>query len=131
MDICEDHSSLTKIAQVFDIRLRVARAAELALAGKLLQAESLLSPNGCLPSNSHELDMLARIHVRQGRLIDALKRWREASRLTNKRSFQAEIASLLNYADLTIQRKTRTLLAITLIWGTAVFSLLAFWVKIR
>ncbi len=56
----------------------LARAAELASAGRLLEAQVLLCPNEALPKSADELDLLARIHVKQGRNDLAKSRWEEA-----------------------------------------------------
>jgi hypothetical protein len=123
MDIPESDSSIAGTIEDFETRLRLARAAELGLAGRLLQAESVLSPNGSLPDTSLELDMLARINVRQGRFSDALKRWREARLLSGKRSFESEIRTLLDYATTVNERRKRLLVTISSAWVIVVISL--------
>ncbi len=62
----------------FDERLRLARASELAAYGHLLAAETLLCPGSHLPTVAEELDLLARIHVHQGRFNEARRRWHDA-----------------------------------------------------
>lgn len=64
--------------QEFDERLRLARASELALLNHLQRAEWVLCAGGISKASSAELDLLARIHVRQGRYGDARKRWEQA-----------------------------------------------------
>jgi tetratricopeptide (TPR) repeat protein len=63
-------------------QVTLARAAELARAGRYGQAEALLlevtqGPN-VTPSS---LDLLARIHAQQGRLLEAQSSWRRAAQL--------------------------------------------------
>jgi len=62
----------------FDERLRLARAAELASCNRLMEAEALLCPAGAAPASAAELDVLARINVKQCRFADARKRWEQA-----------------------------------------------------
>jgi tetratricopeptide (TPR) repeat protein len=64
--------------QEFDARVRLARASELALLNHLHRAEELLCAGGVSKASAEELDLLARIHVRQGRYEDARKRWEQA-----------------------------------------------------
>ena len=59
-------------------QIRIARATELAQAGKLLEAVALLTVNGELPDNARELDLLARIAARQGRFEHARGLWNAA-----------------------------------------------------
>jgi len=59
-------------------QIRLARATELAQAGRLLEAEAVLAQNGELPRNASELDLLARIAARQGRFDEARRRWNAA-----------------------------------------------------
>ena len=59
-------------------QLRLARASELAQSSRFLEAEVLLSPNGRLPDNPCELDMLARIAAQQEQFGKARKLWEAA-----------------------------------------------------
>jgi hypothetical protein len=109
MSVSESLSS-GKIAQAFSLRLRLARSAELALAGSLLRAEELLTPGGSLPETAEELDLLARIHVQQRRYAEAHKRWKEALRVSGgKSSYQDALDSLNAYVTV-LQRRRRILL---------------------
>lgn len=67
------------VARGFDSRLRLARATELAHSNRFLEAVELLSPKGKLPSDPNELDILARIHLRQKDFNAARRRWLDAS----------------------------------------------------
>ena len=69
---------LQRIVQQFESRMLLARAAELASAGRLLEAQVLLCPNEATPKSADELDLLARIYVKQGRNDLAKRRWEEA-----------------------------------------------------
>jgi hypothetical protein len=84
----------------FSRRLRVARAAELARAGRFLKAEAVLSPNGGVPKNCDELDLLARILVRQKRFAEAHRHWRRAFEKANdKERIRRCIVVLEDYVD--------------------------------
>jgi hypothetical protein len=69
----------------FSRRIRLARAVELARAGRLLKAEALLCPTGTASKNCEELDLLARILVRQKRFVEAHRLWRKAFETGNER----------------------------------------------
>ena len=59
-------------------QMRLARATELAQSKRFLEAEAALMPNGQLPDNPRELDLLARIAAQQDRLSDAHRLWETA-----------------------------------------------------
>lgn len=84
------------IANEFDQRLRLSRSSELARDGRLLEAEAMLCPGGKLPGSVLEFDLLARIHVRQGRFEDARRRWRDAAKLDGSPSHD-ECIELLDH----------------------------------
>jgi len=71
-------NDLRQVLQKFDERLRLARASELALLNHSQRAEEVLCAGGISKASAAELDLLARIHVRQGRFEDARKRWQQA-----------------------------------------------------
>jgi hypothetical protein len=84
----------------FSRRLRVARAAELARAGRLLKAEAVLCPNGTAPKNFEELDLLARILVKQKRFPEAHRYWRRAfEKAKDKERVRRCIVVLEDYVD--------------------------------
>jgi tetratricopeptide (TPR) repeat protein len=62
----------------FLVKLRVARAAELARAGELSEAEATLKQRCDAPHTADELDLLARIATRQGRFEEACRLWEAA-----------------------------------------------------
>ena len=79
----------------FNERMRLARASELALMGRTLEAETLICPGRHLPMSSDELDLLARIHVKQGRYDQARKRWEDAAKIGDCRAvFEGRIKVL-------------------------------------
>jgi hypothetical protein len=79
-------SELLRLGKQFDDRMKLARACELAQDGRLLEAEGLLCQGKGVPQTIDELDLLARIHVRQGRYEEAKRRWRDAAKLDGSHS---------------------------------------------
>lgn len=67
-----------RLVRQFDEHLRLACASELASCNRLLEAEALLCPEGVALAGAAELDVLARINVKQCRFADAKKRWEQA-----------------------------------------------------
>jgi hypothetical protein len=92
-----ERTNSEEIVRVFSRRIRLARAAELASAGSLFRAEELLMPNGELPDSAEELDLLARILVRQKRYGEAQKRWNDAFRVSGGKSHYQDALNTLNY----------------------------------
>lgn len=125
-DISGFSSTLNLLIEKFDMETRIARAAELALSNRLLQAEALLAPNGTLPRTWQEMDMLARIHVKQGRLSDALRRWHDASKLSNLERFKSELLALSDYGEVTYVRQKRILWAAFGAWMVLLVLLVIF-----
>jgi hypothetical protein len=106
-----------RIIRNFSLKLRLARSAELALAGSLFRAEELLMPGGELPKTAEELDLLARILVRQKRYVEAQKRWNDALRVSNGESrYQDALDSLNCYLEtLKHKKQIQGIVAIILI----------------
>ena len=77
----ERHSELLRLGKQFDDRIKLARVSEMARDGRLLEAESILCQGKVLTQSVDELDLLARIYVRQGRYEEARRRWRDAAKL--------------------------------------------------
>ena len=69
----------------FNDRMRLALASELASMGRTLEAETLICPGTRLPMSADELDLLARIHVKQGRYDQARKCWEDAAKIGDYR----------------------------------------------
>ncbi len=61
-------------------QIRFARAAELARSHRYLEAKQILAPNGKMPSDPRELDLLARIAANQKHFDEARRLWEEALR---------------------------------------------------
>lgn len=73
-------------------QIRFARAVELARSRRYLEAEGLLAPNGRVPSDPKELDLLARIAAQQRRFDQARRLWDAALRLSpNNSDYQRAI----------------------------------------
>lgn len=105
--------------------IRVARAAELARSGRLLEARGVLVPNGELPSSPHELDLLARIAARQGRFDEARRMWSAAIQLE-----PGNVAFRQCLEDLTPGRRMARVIAnsqdallTVLFWATITFGI--------
>jgi hypothetical protein len=104
----------------FEKRLRMARASELALLHHYTRAEAILCEVGLSRSSSEELDLLARIHVRQGRFNDAKQRWELAiERDTNKRDTYERCLRVLDNHRLKMERRIR------LSWSAVIVLLIA------
>ena len=82
----ERRADIQQLTKRFDDRLRLSRASEMASWGRMLEAEALLCPERHLPMSADELDMLARIHVKQGRFDLARRRWEDAVKLGARRA---------------------------------------------
>ncbi len=67
------------LKECFD-QMRFARAAELARSRRYLEAKHILSPNGKMPSEPRELDLLARIAAKQKQFDHARTLWEQALR---------------------------------------------------
>ena len=76
----ERHTEARRIITRYEDQLRMSRASELASWGHLLEAEALLCPGKELPTSADELDILARIHVKQGQYDLARRRWEDAGK---------------------------------------------------
>lgn len=88
------------LVQSFELQLRLARATELAHGNRLLEAEALLATGHTLPRTPACLDLLARIHVRQGRLALARQRWEAALKAGGPRpEFEECLTALEAYAQ--------------------------------
>jgi len=60
------------------LRIRLARATELARSRRFVEAQAELMRNGELPPTGQELDLLARIAALQGRFDEARRFWNVA-----------------------------------------------------
>jgi hypothetical protein len=119
-------NGIAAAADCFDLRMRLARASELALSGRLLEAEALLVSKECFPNTWDELDLLARIRVREGKLADALKLWgRVATVPTQSCRAHACIASLQNHATAKFKRERQMFIVLWALWSSAVVGVVA------
>jgi hypothetical protein len=73
--------------------MRLARATELACSRRYLEATALLTPQGRLPADAKELDLLARIAAQQRRFVDAERLWNDASRVAPENTTYRETAT--------------------------------------
>ena len=111
-------SNLAGILDRFDGLVRLARAVELALSNRLLEAEILIAPGGITPNDPNEMDLLARIRVRQGRFAEALKLWQQVLRLpSHKAQAEARIESLISYAEAELKFRKLILVVLSAAWG--------------
>ena len=76
----ERHTEARRIVTRFEGQFRMSCACELASWGHLLAAEALLFHGKALPTSADELDLLARIHVKQGKYDLAMRRWEDAGK---------------------------------------------------
>jgi tetratricopeptide (TPR) repeat protein len=60
------------------VKIRLARATELAQSKRFIEAEAILSPNCELTDNLNELDLLARIAAQQKQFAKARHLWEAA-----------------------------------------------------
>ena len=72
-------------------------AVEEDLAGLVgrLEAEEVLCPGMRIPGSAEELDLLARIQVRQGKVEKARKYWRHAAEMSMERAHYEECIQVL------------------------------------
>jgi len=123
-------NGLNKAIDRFDRKIQLARASELALAGRLLEAEALLVSKERFPNTWEELDLLARIRVREGKLADALKLWgRGATIPTHSSRARACMASLQNYAGAKFKRDRQMFIVLWAVWSAAVFGVVTLVLK--
>jgi hypothetical protein len=92
-------NELHRLGIQFDNRMKLARASELARDGRLLEAEGVLCQGKGIPQTVTELDLLARIHVQQGRFEDAKRRWRDAAKLDGSHTHDECIEVLDRWLD--------------------------------
>lgn len=118
----------------FDRRLRIARASELALTGRLLEAAALLELERGVPIAWDELDLLARIRVCEGKFADALKLWGQGASIpTHSSHARACIVTLQNYAAAKFKREREVFVALWTLWSAAAVGivLVAVWRAFR
>ena len=126
--IDERRAEVQRLTTRFEDRLRLSRAGELASWGRLLEAEALLCPGRHLPMSADELDLLARIHVKQGQFDLAKRRWEDALKLGDRREEFEECLKVLE--DWLFFRRRMWIWKIRLgMWAVAL--LLTVWILVR
>lgn len=126
--IDERRAEVQQLTKRFEDRLRLSRASELATSGRLLEAESLLCPGRHLPMSADELDLLARIHVKQGQFDLARRRWEDALKLGDGRVEFEECLKVLE--DWLAYRKNMWIWRIRIAM-CVVALLLTIWILVR
>ena len=115
--------SLASIAARYEDRLQLARASDLALSGRLLEAEALIAPLSRKPADWESLDLLARIRVRQGNFADALRLWQSGMEIPGKAvDAKSCIESLTLYAGAELKRRKVLLIALSALWSILAIS---------
>jgi hypothetical protein len=128
LSIDERRAEMQRLATRFEDRLRLSRASELALWGRLLEAEALLCPGRHLPMSADELDLLARIHVKQGQFDQAKRRWEDGLKFGDRRVEFEEYLKVME--EWLVFRKQTWIWRIRLSM-CAVALLLTVWILIR
>ena len=115
--------SLASITARYEDRLQLARASDLALSGRLLEAEALIAPLSRKPADWESLDLLARIRVRQGNFADALRLWQSGMEIPGKAvDAKSCIESLTLYAGAELKRRKVLLIALSALWSILAIS---------
>jgi hypothetical protein len=128
LPIDERRAKVQRIIAQFEDRLRLSRASEMATAGRLLEAETLLCPGRHLRMSADELDLLARIHVKQGQFDLAKRRWEDATKMGDRRS---EFEECLKVLEGWLVFRKRTLIRRMRLAMCAVALLLTIWILVR
>jgi hypothetical protein len=116
----------------FESRMRLARASEHAAADRLFEAEALLAPPGAKqPGTWDEIDLLARIRVRQGKFTEAMQLWKQSLRFPGHEAIVvARIESLNTYAASQFEKRRWLLLALVISWAVIIAGTLG-WLVFR
>ncbi|MDD5200533.1 MAG: hypothetical protein PHC88_12110 [Terrimicrobiaceae bacterium] len=122
---------LREIVAVFESRMRLARASEHAVAGRLLEAEALLALPGKQPDTWDEIDLLARIRVRQGKFTEAMQLWKQSLAFPgHDEVVAARVESLNTYAIWQLEKRRKMWLALAIAWAVIIASTLG-WLVVR
>ena len=79
-EITDQAAQVDRLVGDYNRKLRLARAIDLAKSGRFLEAESILRSSRGIPEGGKELDLLARIAVRQRHFGKARVLWEAAMR---------------------------------------------------
>jgi hypothetical protein len=113
-------TSLAVIVRQFEARMNIARASELASFGRILEAEALIAHENRAPKTWDEIDLLARIRVRQGKFAEAVQLWKQSLSLRgHEETARARVASLELYAAAHEKRRWLILFGWVAAWVTA------------
>lgn len=109
---------LRETVAAFESRMRLARASEHAAAGRLFEAEALLAPpGGKQPGTWDEIDLLARIRVRQGKFTEAVRLWKQSLAFPgHDEVVSARVESLNTYASWQLERQRKLWLVLAIAW---------------
>jgi len=113
----------------FNDRLRLARASELALARRYIEAEALVLGGGKRPS-CEGYDLLARIQVRNGRFSQAKASWGKSLETGgNEDRIRDYLAALAAHEERVFKRRLIVWRLTLLLW--ILFTCLAAWLSFR
>ena len=126
--IHQRRAQLQGLVKRFDDRSRLASASDLAARGHLMEAENLLCPGMHLPMSSDELDLLARIHVKQGLYSQARRRWEDALKIGGDR---IQIEECIESMDHWLEYKRELWIWRTRLGLYLAAILLSFWLLFR
>jgi len=123
---------LRETIAAFESRMRLARASEHAASARLFEAEALLAPpGGKQPDTWDEIDLLARIRVRQGKFAEAMQLWKQSLRFPGHEEIvAARVESLNAYADSQFERRRKLMLALVVAWSAIIAATLG-WLVVR
>lgn len=127
-NIDDRRAEMQRLTKRFDDRLRLSRASEMAMLGRLLEAEAILCPGRHLPMSADELDLLARMYVKQGHYVLARKRWQDAIIIGERR---IEFEECIRVLDLWLEHRQQLWIWRIRLCMYLVAILLAFWLLIR
>ena len=102
-------------------QIRLVRATELAQSRLFLEAERLMTPDGKLPDDPHELDLLARIAAKQKQFAKARRLWETA---LQKSPANVEYAQCLERVR-KVERTSRLIDSILnyVVWAVVLFAI--------
>ena len=127
---CDEQMLSDAIIRDYSLRVRLARSAELALAENLLWAKEFLPPSGRQPERSQELDLLARLLVRDKRYAEARNRWKDVLNVFGRISCYQDALSCSNAYVVSLQKRRQSVILLTNTFGLILAVLLAFyWIK--
>jgi len=92
--------------------MRLACATELARSRRYLEATALLTPEGRMPADAKELDLLARVAAQQRRFADAERLWNDAGRIAPENASYREAARCASRAGRNWIQIKQTLLSV-------------------